>query len=306
MSAFLIGVDAMGKFIDLTGQKFNRLTVLYRVENSIENKAQWACLCDCGNRIITTGKSLRSGNTKSCGCWNIDQLHNRCKDITGQRFGNLVVIGKHGHDTSGKILWECMCDCGNITYVTASNLKTKYSKTVSCGCYRKKNSSDIHSNDLSNMIFGELTALESVGSSRSRKRIWRCICSCGKECYVNSGGLISGNTRSCGCIKSHCEKKISEYLKDHNIMFVQQKTFIGCIDQSRLRFDFYLPDYNMAIEYDGEFHFRDFPELGTDLASQQQRDHIKTLYCEENDIVLLRIPYWEKDNLESILTDWLF
>lgn len=70
-------------------------------------------------------------------------------------------------------------------------------------------------------------------------------------------------------------------------------------------FDFYLPMYNMAIEYDGEFHYRQIPGFN-DLPSQQHRDEIKTQYCEENDIILLRIPYWDKDNIESILKEWLF
>jgi len=60
------------------------------------------------------------------------------------------------------------------------------------------------------------------------------------------------------------------------------------------------------LEYDGEFHYIEFPNLGNDLAGQQRRDAIKTKYCDENDIILLRIPYWGKDNIESILTDWLF
>ena len=106
-------------------------------------------------------------------------------------------------------------------------------------------------------------------------------------------------------MRSSKEMEIAECLTKHNVKFQQQKTFPGCKDIGYLRFDFYLPEYNIAIEYDGELHYME-TSLDNDLEGQQRRDILKTKYCEENDIILLRIPYWEKDNIESILTDWLF
>lgn len=61
----------MGKFQDLTGQKFGRLTVIKRVENSRSKQIRWLCQCDCGNRKVILGNSLKTGKTLSCGC-----LHN--------------------------------------------------------------------------------------------------------------------------------------------------------------------------------------------------------------------------------------
>lgn len=58
----------MSKVIDLTGQKFGNLTVIERTGSNKEGKALWLCKCSCGNTIITTGKLLRKGETKSCGC----------------------------------------------------------------------------------------------------------------------------------------------------------------------------------------------------------------------------------------------
>jgi hypothetical protein len=62
----------MGRFIDLTGQRFGRLFVLRRVENHITPKGlhitKWACICECENKVEVLGPSLRRGNTKSCGC----------------------------------------------------------------------------------------------------------------------------------------------------------------------------------------------------------------------------------------------
>lgn len=59
----------MPKCLDLVGEKFWKLTVLERVENSNTGKSQWLCQCDCGNKVIVVGAHLKSGNTRSCGCW---------------------------------------------------------------------------------------------------------------------------------------------------------------------------------------------------------------------------------------------
>jgi len=58
----------MGKYIDITGQKFNKLTVISKIENSSSKKARWLCKCDCGNFTEVSGDNLRNGSVKSCGC----------------------------------------------------------------------------------------------------------------------------------------------------------------------------------------------------------------------------------------------
>ena len=59
----------MGAFIDLTGQKFGRLTVVERAKNK-GKETMWLCVCDCGKTLIAQGNNLKSGHTKSCGCYN--------------------------------------------------------------------------------------------------------------------------------------------------------------------------------------------------------------------------------------------
>ena len=75
---------------DIVGQKFGRLTVVKRVEKPKESNrrdAFWLCICECGNEKVVAGYYLRSGTTKSCGCYNIDNLKSR----KGVKYG-----GKHG------------------------------------------------------------------------------------------------------------------------------------------------------------------------------------------------------------------
>lgn len=117
------------KFIDITGQKFGKLLVLSRTK-PVRKGAIWLCLCDCGKQIITTGGSLRSGSTKSCGCLI------QTEDLTGKKFGKLLVLSRHiKHGVKTKILWNCLCDCGNTAIAASGGLKNGSRK--SCGCLKK-------------------------------------------------------------------------------------------------------------------------------------------------------------------------
>jgi hypothetical protein len=62
------------RFINLVGQRFGRLTVIVRVENGACNRTRWLCRCDCGSEVIVFGCGLKSGNTKSCGCYKHDRI----------------------------------------------------------------------------------------------------------------------------------------------------------------------------------------------------------------------------------------
>lgn len=111
------------------------------------------------------------------------------------------------------------------------------------------------------------------------------------------------------CKSSKGEISIRNWLQSNDIKFQEQKRFIDCRDKLPLPFDFYLPDYNMCIEYDGEQHFKPF-SFGSDKSKQtqllnfnivKQRDLIKTNFCLNQNIFLVRIPYFKKDDIENIL-----
>ena len=292
----------MGKpYKDLTGLRFGKLLVIELYGKNKYGQYLWKCLCDCGNITYVIASRLITGRTLSCGCLSRERASlSRKIDLVGQRFGRLVVLREAGR-RNGSVLWECICDCGNITYVTSSDLR--YGSVKSCGCYKIDKLIERSAYDLVGQVFNRLTVKRLAYSGNGR--VWECECACGNIVYVTTGDLISGHTQSCGCIQSKMEEYISRFLINHNIEFQRQKCFIGCKKQALLRFDFFLPDYGIAIEYDGEYHYPN-RNKASDLEDQQKRDAIKTKYCEENDIILLRIPYWEKDNIESILTDWLF
>ena len=120
------------KKLDLTDQRFGKLTVFARAEN-IGRDTAWRCRCDCGREVTVRTANLRKGNTRSCGC---DRPGPRlegsnCLDLTGQRFGKLTAVepmGKTGHTYK----WRCRCDCGGECFAAVANLRNGH--TGSCGC----------------------------------------------------------------------------------------------------------------------------------------------------------------------------
>ena len=139
---------------------------------------------------------------------------------------------------------------------------------------------------------------------RSHKILFKCL-KCGREWKAYAGDVLQG----CGCIncnKSKGENKIEQWLNEHNIIFEQQKKFDDCCDQLPLPFDFYLPQKNTCIEFDGIQHFEPIARFGgqENLEYTQRHDQIKNEYCKQNNIPLLRIPY--NADIEAELEKFLF
>jgi hypothetical protein len=127
----------MTGFKDLTGERFGGLTVKYNTGQKQKGNGEyfWHCICDCGNEKDVRSGHLLSGATCSCGCYKIKKLQDKAVDLTGRRFGKLIVNYNTGKRSTGKckqIIWHCTCDCGNETDVSRGNLKT--GEVQSCGC----------------------------------------------------------------------------------------------------------------------------------------------------------------------------
>ena len=100
---------------------------------------------------------------------------------------------------------------------------------------------------------------------------------------------------------------ISRFLDFNGYKYITQKKFNDCKNIGYLSFDFYVPDRNLCIEYDGELHYKAVEYFGGQdhLDAVKIRDQIKTDYCKKHGINLLRIPYWDFNNIESILSNAL-
>ena len=128
----------MPNFIDLTGDKYGRLTVLERAANK-GKKTAWLCQCDCGNQVVVTSTHLRSGHTSSCGCWLKEISRDRFfKDITNETFGKLTAL-----QYMGDAKWLCVCECGTQIEVRGADLRNGH--TQSCGCNKSRGETKISS-----------------------------------------------------------------------------------------------------------------------------------------------------------------
>jgi len=130
-----------GRFNDLTGKKFNRLTVIERVRKENDKRTYWRCRCDCGNETVVRADMLTSGHTKSCRCLNDEMAaelgRSNFIDLSGKRFGRLQVISPVGKDKYNNYKWLCNCDCGKEKIVKGNCLCS--GMTRSCGCLRAEN-----------------------------------------------------------------------------------------------------------------------------------------------------------------------
>ena len=140
---------------------------------------------------------------------------------------------------------------------------------------------------------------------RCHKKVWWICSRCGHNWKATPGHRADlKNPRRCPkCNESKGEKRIAEILDKYNIKYEQEKWFDDCRNKKPLRFDFYLLDYNIPIEYQGIQHYEPIKAFGGKKAfkRRQKRDKIKQKYCQKNKIPLIAIPYTEFDNIETIL-----
>lgn len=145
----------------------------------------------------------------------------------------------------------------------------------------------------------------------------KVICaSCGDVFVTSYNSFMQHNGQLCSKCANNISKHeyiIKRYLESHNIRFSMQHRFYDCRDKIPLPFDFYLYDYNIAIEYDGEGHYISIrrgkiseQDAEVILKNIKKRDDIKTKYCNDNGITLIRIPYWDRNNIENILNNKLY
>lgn len=225
----------------------------------------------------------------------------KIKDLTNLRFGRLVAIEKTDKRINRCVVWKCKCDCGNYCEVKSNNLLTGH--TQSCGCLNKESCSKVGKQsqiiDETGKQYSKLTVL-SFNSLKGHNAYWNCQCDCGNKIVVAGNHLRSGHTQSCGCLKSIGEEQINQILTQNKIYY--QSQYAVLINGSYYRFDFAIIDKNThqlikLIEYDGEQHFPEFDSILYPYEQTHKRDLLKNNYCKKNNIPLIRIPYWEKNNL---------
>ena len=199
--------------------------------------------------------------------------------------GNSIMIyrckldGYIGKNTAGRLLLNGCPVCSGYTRTHEQFMKDFYER-------------NIHANDI-----------EIKGKYVNDRTPIDCECKIdGYKWSPITKQLLDGQ----GCPKCNIkkgEKLISQYLDKNNIFHKSQYKFDNCKFYNQLPFDFYLPTLNIAIEFDGMQHYEIVEWFGgfDGFIDRKIRDTVKDIYCKENNIKLIRIPYWEMNNIEKIL-----
>jgi hypothetical protein len=183
---------------EIINKRFGRLIIIRRVEKPkhIKNKfaIYYLCKCDCGNETIICRSRLINGHTKSCGCYKKEKF-GVFKDLTGQKFGRLLVIKRASNTSHNKARFLCKCDCGNEKVISSAQLIR--GDTFSCGCYHK---------EISHLHNGEASFNSIYASYKQGAKVRNLVFSLSKEKFLE---IITQNCFYCGIEPSNVQKSRS-------------------------------------------------------------------------------------------------
>ena len=228
-----------------------------------------------------------------------EEFINELKEVNG----DIEVLGEYINNKT-KIKVKCRVD-GYIWEMTPKHLLHKHGCPK---CYNDKRGDDLRKTH--EQFVNELKAVnnnvEILGEYIDNKTKIKVKCKkCNHTWNATPNNLL---TKCSGCPKcniSKGEKRIAKYLDSKNIKYKTQYRFKDCKNSRTLPFDFYVPSLNVVIEYDGIQHYEIIDYFGgLDMFIYTKiHDTIKTIYCKENEIKLIRIPYWDFDRIEEILIE---
>lgn len=215
------------------------------------------------------------------------------------------------HATDGyRPYWKCQCECGNIKSVLGKALRN--GRSLSCGCLREERIAEFNNIEIIGNRYGKLVVIKFLYKDKRNQKVYLCQCDCGNTIEVIASSLLTGNTSSCGCLKSKGEYIINTILSSNNITFTTQKTYPDLVSPNNhlLKFDYYINN-NFLLEYDGTQHFAvtgGWNASEEELEKRKEYDLLKDEYAKSHNIPLKRIPYWDYDQitLENIMSDkWI-
>lgn len=200
------------------------------------------------------------------------------------------------------------CNCGNEFSTTFYKFKERNKRQCNdCGNKIKAIKNSISESEIIDMLNIDGYVLLDKKLDGGDQRI---LIQCDKKhtpYWVNVSKYKSTGRRCPYCQNSKGEKAIEKFLISNNVSFKSQFSFddLKGLGSGKLRFDFCILNndkIDYLLEYDGEMHYLE-TGLGNDLTKQKIHDSLKDKYCSENKIKLIRIPYWDFDNIEEILNN---
>lgn len=228
-------------------------------------------------------------------------------DIAGTRMNRLCALHPlDGYSKTGQPLWVCQCDCGNRCVRQASFFCQNKPK-ASCGCQAAAEEAEQRLHNMEGMVIGHIHVLKLIGK-RDDGRIWYRV-RYDDENHTTID-LRQDNIRNPRyqtppySTKSMGEHFIEEALRSLHKQYYAQFSFDSLINPAthkKLVCDFYLPNDNVVIEFDGKQHYQEWHQWGGErrLLESMYYDVIKNKWCLEHNMCLIRIPYCYRDQINS-------
>lgn len=279
----------------------------------INAKSELSLLCVCGNEFKTTMKLFRTKTYKVCNecSLKLKNENSRLKGekrfldyLTHERNGEYILLSSYKSNKNKVLLYHIKC--GENWLVKPNNIMSSHQNCPHCNPisnvkYTQEEIEEIIKKlvDVEYTVLGKYKGINEKIKMKHNK--------CGHVWDVTPKHFIHNDSRCPICASSKGETKIRDYLTKQNINFLEEYTFDDCrnyITNIVLRFDFAIfngDNLQCLIEYDGEQHYSGWRGKDGSLSEIQNRDNIKNNYCKQNNIRLIRIPYWDFSNLEDIL-----
>lgn len=294
-------------FIEKDGHKLLSLEKdIVDKKGFVQLKTKISIVCNiCGKEFTTNFDSFKSGKRHyECG---------RKKASMNKRYTNEEVkeyFEKEGYTILSKYEtcetpMDVICPKGHHWQISFSNFK-KY-KCPHCNKI-KKNKQELEEaiKVLNEYGYEFISILENLNGFYSDSII-TFKCNKGHITQKSISNILSRRRKCKICKESKGENEISVLLQKNNLEYIPQYRFDDCKFYIPLPFDFYLPQYNCCIEFDGIQHFEIVEWFGglDGFVNTIIRDTVKNEYCKKNNIKLIRIPYYEIENIEDIIKNEL-
>ena len=293
----------------------------YLLSNEYANsKSKLEFKCKCGNIFVTTFSEFKHQNRRNCRECGIKRRNER----KVHSFEYIKDFIESSSESECKLLsteyvnahtpLKIRCKCGN-TFITDFNHFSTQNKRqcTECGNFIRNNSTR-----LSNEYIKKYVEIDSKSNCKliecnykNANSLIKVECSCGEYFKTTFNEFKWNNRRRCKKCSSSVSKMevdIINILENCNIEYIHQYKFEDCIDKRELPFDFYLPQQRICIEADGRQHFEPvvfgnmtYSDALENLEIVKRHDEIKNKFCKDNNIKLIRIPYWERNNIKVIL-----
>lgn len=286
----------------------------------LSTKVKMLFKCSCGETFKTSWENYYYRKVRCCEKCRVNARINKT-NIAWDYDMVLKYVNKHGEGCkllskqykSCNELLDFKCKCGEIFTISFGNFcRANQHQCSKCGHKRGTDKQRYTIEEIKQYLKdnGFNCTLVSKNYINAKTPI-EFKCSCGGTFKRMWDGMRRYKLDTClECTCSKGEKRILEFLKLHNIKQEQEFTYNDLVSDFNvlLRFDFAILDNDdkvkFLIEYDGEYHFEPICGEGN-LQRQQYHDRLKDKYSLTHNISLIRIPYWEYDNLEKILIDVL-